>query len=342
MDKLEQYVDQVCKSIGGPVELRHHVRQELREHLLDAVAQHKAAGMTGADAVSKALEEFGKPEEVRSELESAYGQRMVWIVDKAMQWKEATMKAKWLWMTWAYLALATVIALEVSFLTFMGIFIIPRFNTLLRAGMIDSEMLQEQPASAWMPGFLNDLNAVGGGYAIWWILLAIVLIGLFEWRVKSENKPFMRLSALGTAAVALMVLVTLTAAAMVIPFCLAMPAFRGIARPFVVDQIVTIDTSLSAIERALTKEKWDLMSAEADKALLAGNHLAAVAFGISSWSQPQPTVEELRAQVRRANEHLLEVRQGIDVKDAKRVEAGLLKFRKAFDPVREAAKRPAR
>ena len=40
MDKLEQYLDQVCRGIAGPRSLRQHVRQELREHLLDAAAAH--------------------------------------------------------------------------------------------------------------------------------------------------------------------------------------------------------------------------------------------------------------------------------------------------------------
>ena len=61
MDKLEQYLDRVCRGIGGPRSLRQHVRQELREHLLDAVAQHRAAGMSEDEAVQRALEEFGKP-----------------------------------------------------------------------------------------------------------------------------------------------------------------------------------------------------------------------------------------------------------------------------------------
>ena len=42
MEKIEQYHDQVCRCIGGPWSLRQHERQELREHLLDAVAQHRA------------------------------------------------------------------------------------------------------------------------------------------------------------------------------------------------------------------------------------------------------------------------------------------------------------
>src|SRR5437667_9064073 len=114
MDKLEQYLDQVCRGIGGPRALRQHVRQELREHLRDAAAEHKAAGMSEAEALDRALADFGGPEQVRSELEATHGQRLMGVViDKAMQWQERTMKAKWLWTTWAYLAVMLVIALEV-------------------------------------------------------------------------------------------------------------------------------------------------------------------------------------------------------------------------------------
>lgn len=46
VDRLERYLDEVCRSVGGSRAMRQHIRQELREHLLDAVAQRKAAGMT--------------------------------------------------------------------------------------------------------------------------------------------------------------------------------------------------------------------------------------------------------------------------------------------------------
>jgi hypothetical protein len=73
MDKLEHYLDQVCRSVGGPRSLRQHIRQELREHLRDAMAEHKAAGLSEEQALDRALEEFGKPEDVRSELEATHG-----------------------------------------------------------------------------------------------------------------------------------------------------------------------------------------------------------------------------------------------------------------------------
>src|SRR5204863_2910963 len=150
MEKLDHYLDQVSRGIGGPRSLRQHVRQELREHLLDAVAEHKAAGLSEEEALGRALADFGGAEQVRSELEATHGHRMMAVViDKAMQWKEMTMRAKWLWATWAYLGLAGVIALEVMFITCAVIFIVPKFEMLMRDGLIDSAIFEEQGAT-WM------------------------------------------------------------------------------------------------------------------------------------------------------------------------------------------------
>jgi hypothetical protein len=33
MDRLAQYLEQVCRRIGGPRSLRQHIREELREHV---------------------------------------------------------------------------------------------------------------------------------------------------------------------------------------------------------------------------------------------------------------------------------------------------------------------
>ena len=64
MDKVEAYLDRVCRGIAGPRALRAHVRQELREHLEDAAARHVAAGMPEDEAMDLALEGFGGPDEV--------------------------------------------------------------------------------------------------------------------------------------------------------------------------------------------------------------------------------------------------------------------------------------
>jgi CHASE2 domain-containing sensor protein len=56
-----------------------------------------------------------------------------------------------------------------------------------------------------MASFLETSKRVTDHYTTWLLLLAAVLGGLFEWRVRSENKSFIRLSAWGTVAVGLLV-----------------------------------------------------------------------------------------------------------------------------------------
>ena len=249
MDKLEQYLDQVCRSIGGPRSLRRHVRQELREHLLDAAAQHRAGGLSDEEALDRALKEFGKPEEMRSDLEATHGHRVLAVViDKALEWKEKTMRAKWLWTTWATAALVVVIALAVMFIACTELFIVPKFNQLMRDGLIDPAIIDEQGVSR-MLSWLNNFHEIAE-YATVWALLAAVLWGLFEWRVKSENKTLMRLSALGTVAIGLMAVVWFTAATLLISFCLGVPANERLAQAFAAEKIAAIDTPADVLDQA--------------------------------------------------------------------------------------------
>ena len=149
----------------------------------------------------------------------------------------------------------------------------PKFQKLMHDGMIDYAIIEEQGVT-WMPAFLNGLKDVTGGYTTFLVLGVAVLWGLFEWRVKSENKTFMRLSALGTAAAGLMVVVMLAAGTLVISFTLAMPAMGRMARPFALEQVAAIDTSVGALEQALAKKDWETMQEQADQASSAMHRLA--------------------------------------------------------------------
>jgi hypothetical protein len=51
MDNIEHYLDQVCRSIGGSKSLHQYLREELREHLLEAIERHIAAGLPKAQAI---------------------------------------------------------------------------------------------------------------------------------------------------------------------------------------------------------------------------------------------------------------------------------------------------
>src|SRR5437879_8651685 len=100
--------------------------------------------MSEAEALDRALADFGGPEAVRSELEATHGHRlMAVVIEKAMQWKENTMKAKWLWTSWAHIALAGVIALELLWITCADVFLVPKFQKLLHDGIIEPAILDE-------------------------------------------------------------------------------------------------------------------------------------------------------------------------------------------------------
>jgi hypothetical protein len=335
MDKLEQYLDQVCRSVGGPKAMRQHVRQELREHLLDAVAEHKAAGMSEDKALDQALADFGGPEEVRSELLATHGQRvMTVVIDKAIEWKEKTMKAKWLWTTWAHLALAIVIALEVLFITFAVIYIAPRFRMFIREGWIGTDIA----GITWVPGYFRFLDWIANN-TVWLVLGAAVLWGLFEWRVRGENKSLIRLSVFGTAAVVLMVMVTLTTAALVVPVGVGVPGL--ISRDpeqVVMERETRIDASVSALEEGLANKDWQAVQANAYQACreMGGlEGMGAAAPALTSM-QEQPKVNEVRLQLKAARDSLYEALQASWAKDPAIVEAALRKFHEAYGKVRGA------
>lgn len=343
MDKLEQYLDQVCRSIGGPKSLRQHVRQELREHLLDAVAEHKAAGMTEEQALARALEDFGGPEEVRSELEATHGHRLMpLVIDKAIEWKEKTMRAKWLWASWAYLAVVGVIVLEVFTITFANLYLVPKYQRLTRDGLIDQEGMQEA-GIGWMTTFLKGMDAVGSK-ATYILLGTVVGWALFEWRVRSENKSFIRLSVFGTVAVGLMVVVALQEGSLVIPYMLSAPATGKIARSYALEQIDHIETSVRALEQGLAKKDWEAIGEQANRASEAVDRLANSAATVGSLTpfHGQPTTEELRGQLWSANECLQEARKASRDKDSDAMQAALRKFHERFGPVAKAAMRPQR
>jgi hypothetical protein len=339
MDKLERYLDQVCRSIAGPRSLREHIRQELREHLLDAAAEHKAAGMTEEAAIARALEDFGGPEQVRAELEATHGHRTLGVVvDKAMQWQERTMKAKWLWMTWAYLAVVGVIAVELFSIAFTNIFLIPKMHKLQRDGVFT---LHESvaPLVSRLFAFLDGLQWVCDRL-MWWIILSVAVVwGLFEWRVRGEHKPFMRLAALGTAAVALSVVVAIMTGSLSIPFMVGVPPLVRTQKQYAArEEVTAADASVSALEQALAKKDWE---AAAEQANRASAELEKLDPNLYTLIDPWETgaLDKMQAHLKAAKDGLADALQAARDKDAERVREALKKFREAFAPVQDAAKR---
>jgi hypothetical protein len=340
MDKLEQYLDQVCRRVGGPRSLRHHLRQELREHLHDAAAEHRAAGLSEEEALDGALADFGGPEEVRTELEATHGHR--WfpvILDKTMQWKERTMRARWVWTTWAYLAIVAVLILEVLCISFASVYLVPKLKELRRDGWLGDA--DSYPVIEWLYSFLDRMNWALE-HLLWLLLGVVVLWGFFEWRVRSENKTLMRLSALGSGGVALMTVVFLMMAALVLPFMVGLPGTK-IARPWAIEAVLSVDKSVTSLEQSLAKKDWEAAREHAGQIARGLGRLEAgpSLHALTNWNE-RPSLHELRDQLQVARGSFTEVEQAIDQKDADQVELALERFQKAYSLLRDAAQRSTR
>ena len=260
MDKLEAYVDQVCRGIAGSRALRQHIRQELMEHLRDAAAVHQAAGLSESEAINRALEDFGGPEQVRAELEATHGHRLMTVVlDKALLWKEKTMKARWLWSTAAHLTCCLLIVGQVLFIYAAMIFILPKFRELVKQGwVVDPNSPGNMGAlNQWALNTLINVASVCQ-HGLWIGLAALVAWILFEWRFRGENKTLVRLSALGTVSLGLFVPVAMTAAALVLPLIIVAgpPHHRDVSQEVARLQAARFEASLRELDQAVAKRDW--------------------------------------------------------------------------------------
>ncbi len=331
MDKLERYLDRVCLSMGGPKALRQHVRQELREHLLDAAAQHRSEGLSEEAALERAMEDFGGPDEIRSDLDATHGHRLLPVViDKAMQWKERTMRAKWLWETWAYLALAVVILLDLMWICFGNLYLMPKFQKLTHDGVIDAAILNEQGVG-WMPTFLVSLQEIGK-YTTWLLIAAITACVLFEWRIRSENKSLIRLSAWGTVAIGLTKISILMAACLIIPYQLAAPHTGRVGAAYASQQITKAKGITNALQNALEKKDWNLVKVDAAEISHVLDLLVNSGFALGSLTRERDLgqLEELRTQLSLAMAQLAEIAHAADEKDISRATVELRKFKEVM------------
>jgi hypothetical protein len=342
-NKLEQYLDQVCRGIAGPRSLRQHIRQELREHLIDSAEEFRAAGLPEEESLARALEDFGGPEQVRSELEATHGHRLMTVViDKAMQWKEDTMKAKWLWSTWAHLALGLVIVIEVLFVLSALVFIVPKYHQYIQDGWLDFEHPTAAAIVTKSVSFFNGMATVAEMWVRWVIPLAIAW-GLAEWRVRSERKSFIRLSAMASAALVLIVVVACTAAALVLPLILALPNMRALPQePTVRQQFEEIDTSLAALDVALADRNWPRAQSSAGSAMYAGWALTRVGAAAPTVValRDQTDLNEVRAQLKSASDCLAEVYRATRKADMPRTRAAMENFRQVYAQIRGPTTRP--
>jgi hypothetical protein len=207
---------------------------------------------------------------------------------------------------------------------------------------------------AYLPGsqtFL-DLTEWTASHGVLLLLVVAVAWALFEWRVRGENKSFIRLSLMATAALLLMGACMMSAAVASIPTLVGAPAL--IARPpeqAVADLTGRIDASVAALNQAIANKDWPNIEQHAASAahLMASlNNIGAAPLVLASTSPGDASrVGELRNDLREARRAMDETRAAAFTRDAARVAAGMQTFEAAYQPIRAAAAaaattRPAR
>jgi type II secretory pathway component PulF len=212
MNNIDRYLDQACRSVSGPVALRKHLREELREHLEVAIKELVATGMSQDEAATKAIKGFGEPEMVREGLQSVYGHSVTSLfVDKAMEWRERTMKSEWKWNSATYVGLGIIVALAAFSIVFAFMWIVPVVQALY------------SDLGTVLPEYLcRTINISRLMVNEWWIWVIPIVggMGLFEWKCKSENKALIRMAMGVGASVVTVAFAFFLAGAIVIPFVL--------------------------------------------------------------------------------------------------------------------------
>lgn len=251
------------------------------------------------------------------------------------------MFAKGFWKSWALLCLTALVVLQISLLLFTTTFIVPKFMHSIQEGMIDPVVLH-MFGESWMIDYLRVLGYLANSLSQYLIFGMLAVWVLFEWRVKSEHKPFIRLSALGTLALVLFAVVCTTAAALVLPYQLCVPWTTTIARPYVNDQIDKVDVALKNLEPAILKKDWILIQAQVDRAQQALNRLMVSPYVLPylRLSLDTTPVDEIQARINTGVSFLEEADCAIQEKEFELLQQAIKKFQSAYKPLREAAVRP--
>jgi hypothetical protein len=294
MDSLERYLDRVCRGLGGAASLRRHLRQELREHIAEAAERYKATGLAPDEALQKAISDFGEPGPVREGLEDVYGRDMLGIlIEKAMQWKENTMKAKWLWSGTASLFLLVAIAAQLFFPFCLLWLVVPRMREMFK------DVGEALPPYAL--AFLQFADIAIFHYGWVYICGALLIVwALFEWRSRSENKPLIRLSALALVSLATSALMWWAAIVAIVPLDIV---YRGLLlqRPekVMLERMRMADEAVARLDAAVKGANRDetlhAMRAFAS-ALDEHEYRGSAAAGLATMMHPQ-LLEQIRSQM---------------------------------------------
>lgn len=161
-------------------------------------------------------------------------------------------------MVWAHFVLGLMIAGEAAFI-FLGMwFVVPACKRIVFYADTDGHGLY-----SFMPGakdFLGLLH-LAVYHPAWWVSAFAIAWVLFEWRVKDENKRWLRFSLMVSLALLLFAVIAMFTTLMVIPTIRAAERLNARHPEAVVSsRMATLDRLVGQLEQALVNR--DLPAAD--------------------------------------------------------------------------------
>ncbi len=339
MKEIDKFLKRACRSLRVAPSLKSHIREELREHLLESMESHVKEGLSQEEAVRLAIKEFGSPDIVGDELSSIHSQDLFsFVLDRAMSWREKTMKTGWKWDFVALAAMALVIGLEVLMSWVCVVFVFPKV-----AYTFDSLGLSFPAIFAPIPKIFRFLSHYG------FVPLCVILGGwiLFEVKYRKESKPNIRLAASAVICAGMTLLFvtvcfgTLIPATMLAPGAAMVPSYTsGLRSASMVSlKLTEADIILSRLSDACEKRDWNAARTSARDL-----RIIFQAFEVTSYrdvttitgrvTSPEES-EEIRQLLRTLHQQSYVVLKGVRSKEFSAIPARVTELEKSYVQFKE-------
>lgn len=209
MKEIERFLNRVCRFLRVAPSLKTHIREELREHILESKEAHMREGLSEEEALKLAMEAFGSPDTVGEELSQIHNQNLFsFVLDRAMAWREQTMKTEWKWNFVAVAGMVMVIGIELLMCMVCVVYVLP---VVLRS---------YQESRMALPAFLDQLISAIRFFHDWWFVPLCLFAGawiLFELKYKKPSKANIRSASLAVACVGMTLVLSAVTLATLIP-----------------------------------------------------------------------------------------------------------------------------
>ena len=332
MKEIENFLNRVCRFLRVAPSLKKHIREELQEHVVEAMEAHRKEGLSEEEALQRAIEEFGSPDTVGDQLSSIHSQNFFsFVLDRAMVWRERTMKTGWKWNFVALTAMALVIGIESLMSMACAVYVLPRVTeTFKMLGL---------PFPRICDGMLTSVRF----FRDYWFVPLCILGGgwtLFEFKCRRESKSSIRLASFAAVCVATTVLFifasfgTMLPAAMVVAGAALAPSYtRGLDSAAMVSlKLTEADILFSQLSDACEKENWDAAGDSARDLYIIMQSLYLTRDLASMTGSPKSSEEseEMREVLYELNDQSITIVKSVHAKEFSTISAQLAELKASY------------